>query len=226
MFLQPGTGQRCLHHPHVAHVFDVGRLGDGTPFLVMERLAGMTLDEALSGRSLPIAEVLPILRGVGSALSAAHAAGVAHGQLRADNVFIADAVRGGPACPKLLDFGVARLVARTHEIGRGADALGHRAAERADQLALATLAWRFLGSMSAPFQRVLLRAMSPDPSQRFRSVATLVDALEEATVSAAAGMAMKAGAMRTLAGGSPAVSLRHVFRRPHGHRCMRARRPR
>ena len=79
-----------LHHPHVAQVFDVGTLGDGTPFVVMERLAGMTLDEAVSGRSLPIAEVLPILRGVGSALSAAHAAGVAHGQLRADNVFIAD----------------------------------------------------------------------------------------------------------------------------------------
>ena len=59
-------------------------------------------------------------------------------------------MRHGPACPKLLDFGVARLVARTHEIGRGADALGRRAAERADQLALATLAWRFLGSMSAP----------------------------------------------------------------------------
>ena len=195
-----------LHHPHVAQVLDAGTFGDGTPFVVMERLAGMTLDEAMSGRSLPIAEVLPILRGVGAALSAAHAAGVAHGQLRADNVFIADAVRHGPPCPKLLDFGVARLVARTHEIGRGVDALGHRAAERADQLALATLAWRFLGSMSTPFQRVLLRAMSPDPSQRFRSVAALVEALEEASVSAAAGLAIKAGPMRTLAGGSPPVS--------------------
>jgi hypothetical protein len=56
--------------------------------------------------------------------------------------------------------------------------------------------------MSAPFQRVLLRAMSPDPSQRFRSVAALVDALEEASVSAAAGVAMKAGAITTLAGGT------------------------
>ena len=173
-----------LHHPHVAQVLDAGTLGDGTPFVVMERLAGMTLDEAVSGRSLPIAEVLPILRGVGSALSAAHAAGVAHGQLRADNVFIADLAAHGSACPKLLDFGVARLVAGAHEIGRGGHALGHRAAERADQLALATLAWRLLGSMPAPVQRVLLRAMSPDPSQRFGSVAALVEALEEASVSA------------------------------------------
>jgi hypothetical protein len=195
-----------LRHPNVVQVVDAGMLGDGTPFVVMERLAGVTLDEAMSGRSLPITEVLPILRGVGAALSAAHAAGVAHGQLRADNVFITDAVKQGPSCPKLLDFGVARLMARTHEIGPGADALGHRAAERADQLALATLAWRFLGSMSAPFQRVLLRAMSPDPSQRFRSVAALVEALEEASASAAGGLAMKVGAVRTLAGGSPPLS--------------------
>ena len=104
-----------------------------------------------------MAEVLPILRGVGSALCAAHAAGVAHGQLRADNVFIADLATYGPGCPKLLDFGVARLVTRPrHAIGRGAHELGRRAGERADQLALATLAWRLLGAMSAPaIQRVL-----------------------------------------------------------------------
>jgi hypothetical protein len=39
-----------LHHPHVAQVLDAGTLGDGTPFVVMERLAGMTLDEAVGRR--------------------------------------------------------------------------------------------------------------------------------------------------------------------------------
>src|SRR5690242_17188914 len=39
-----------LRHPDVAQVVDAGMLGDGTPFLVMERLAGMTLDEAVVGR--------------------------------------------------------------------------------------------------------------------------------------------------------------------------------
>ena len=128
-------------------------------------------------------EVLPILRGVGSALCAAHAAGVPHGQLRADNVFIADLATYGPGCPKLLDFGVARLVTGPHAIGGGAHELGRRAGERADQLALATLAWRLLGAMPAPaIQRVLIRAMSPDPSQRFGSVTALVEALEEASL--------------------------------------------
>ena len=197
-----------LHHPHVAQVLDAGTLGDGTPFVVMERLAGRTLDEAVSGRSLPIAEVLPILRGVGAALSAAHAAGVAHGQLRADNVFIADPATYGPGCPKLLDFGVARLVTPTHTIGRGAHELGRRAGERADQLALATLAWRLLGASSAPaIQRVLIRAMSPDPSQRFGSVSALVEALEGASVNAApAASTTNAGAVRTLVGATIPIS--------------------
>jgi len=197
-----------LRHPHVAQVFDVGVLGDGTPFVVMERLAGVTLDEVASGKSsLPTAEVLPLLRGVGSALSAAHAAGVAHAQLRADNVFVANQTTYGRGCTKLLDFGVARLLAGARETGRGANALGQRAAERADQLALATLAWRLLGPTSAPVQLVLLRAMSPDPSQRFGSVAALVEALEEASVKAPpTGFATKASATRTLAGPSPPIS--------------------
>jgi len=193
-----------LHHPHVAQVLDAGTLGDGTPFVVMERLAGMTLDEAVGARSLPMTEVLPILRGVGSALFAAHAVGVAHGELRADNVFIADIAPYGPGCPKLLDFGVARLVTRSHAIGRGAHELGRRAGERADQLALATLAWRLLGATPAPaIQRVLLRAMSPDPRQRFGSITALVVALEEASANTAtAGLPTNAGAVRTLVGAS------------------------
>jgi len=172
-----------LRHPHVAHVVDAGVLGDGTPFLVMERLAGVTLEEAMDGRQRAIADVLPILRGVGSALAAAHAAGVVHGQVRADNVFIVDPTGGWPSCPKLLDFGVARLrVAK-----RSQPELGARAGERADQLALATLAWQLLGGAASPaLQRLLLRAMNPDPRQRFGTIAALLDALEEASAGAAA----------------------------------------
>jgi len=172
-----------LRHPHVAQVLDAGVLGDGTPFLVMERLAGMTLQEAMDRGPRASADVLPILRGVSSALAAAHAAGVAHGEVRADNVFIVDPTGSGPGCAKLLDFGVARL--RAGE--RPQLELGTRAGERADQLAFAALAWQlFGGGASAGLQRVLLRAMNPDPSQRFGTIAELVDALEDASASAAA----------------------------------------
>jgi len=184
-----------LRHPHIARVVDAGTLGDGTPFVVMERLAGMTLDEMAGGGGLSIAEVVAIVRGVGSALFAAHEAGVAHGAVRADNVFVAEPAGHGLACPKLMDFGVARLAAAARALGRfvdepGAPALAHaelgrRAGERADQLALATLAWRLLGGTAAPaVERVLFRAMSPDPSARFGAVTAFVAALEEASVQA------------------------------------------
>src|SRR5262249_803007 len=61
-----------LHHPCIAQVVDAGTLADGTPFVVMERLAGMTLEEATSDGPLPTNEILSILRGVASALAAAH----------------------------------------------------------------------------------------------------------------------------------------------------------
>ncbi|HEY7374077.1 MAG TPA: protein kinase [Polyangia bacterium] len=184
-----------LRHPHVARVVDAGTLGDGTPFVVMERLAGMTLDEMAAGAALSIGEVVAIVRGVGSALFAAHEAGVAHGAVRADNVFVAEPAGCGLACPKLLDFGVAKLAAAARALGRFVDEpwapapahveLGRRAGERADQLALATLAWRLLGGASSPaVERALFRAMSPDPSLRFGAVTAFVAALEEASVSA------------------------------------------
>jgi hypothetical protein len=197
-----------LHHPYVAQVFDAGTLGDGTPFVVMERLAGMTLDEAANGRSLPMAEVLPILRGVGSALCAAHAAGIGHGEVRADNVFITDPASYEPGCPKLLDFGVARLAGGARRIGRGIAELGPRAGEREDQLALAALAWRLLGAMPSPgIQGVLLRAMSADPRQRFGSIKALVEALEQVSLNAAtAGLTAKADPVRTLVGATIPVS--------------------
>jgi serine/threonine-protein kinase len=184
-----------LRHPHVVRVVDAGTLGDGTPFVVMERLAGMTLDEMAGGAALSIAEVVAILRGVGSALFAAHEAGVAHGAVRADNVFVAEPDGHGLACPKLLDFGVAKLAAAARALGRFVDEpwapapahgeLGRRAGERADQLALAALAWRLLGGASSPaVERALFRAMSPDPSLRFGTVTAFVAALEEASVNA------------------------------------------
>jgi serine/threonine-protein kinase len=204
-----------LRHPHIVEVVDAGTLGDGTPFVVMERLAGMTLEEAAGGRSLRTGELLPILRGVASALAAAHAAGVAHGALRAEDVFMAEVAGYGRGFPKLLDFGVARLAAGARAIGRPVGEvagtgplleLGGRAGERADQLALAGLAWRLLGGAAAPaVQRVLARAMSPDPSQRFGSVTSLVDALDEASTSAPV-HAPSAATVTTLLGSAAAIS--------------------
>jgi hypothetical protein len=181
-FTRDVTTVANLHHPHVAQVVNVGTLGDGTPFVVMERLGGMTLEEATGGRPVPFAELLPILRGVASALAAAHSAGVAHGNVGPDNIFIAQDGYG-QRIAKLLDFGVARLAGGA----RPELELGGRAGERADQLALATLAWRLSGALAPAVEHVLSRAMSPDPSQRFGTIVSFIESLERAFASPATG---------------------------------------
>jgi serine/threonine-protein kinase len=76
----------------------------------MELLDGMTLDELLQKRGrLAVDQVLPILRSIARALDAAHAAGVAHRDLKPENVFLTFDDDGRPT-PKLLDFGIAKLL--------------------------------------------------------------------------------------------------------------------
>lgn len=105
-FLQEAQAGAKLEHPGIVDVFAYGQLPDGRPYFVMELLTGETLAELLDERGyLELAEALPILEGVAAALDAAHAHGIAHRDLKPANVFLDD--RSGP---KLLDFGVARLL--------------------------------------------------------------------------------------------------------------------
>jgi serine/threonine protein kinase len=73
-------------------------------FLVLETLSGETLAERLARASLPIAEVLEIARGMASGLAALHIAGILHGNLDPEKVFLA--VDGA----KLVDFGLGRTL--------------------------------------------------------------------------------------------------------------------
>jgi serine/threonine-protein kinase len=174
-----------LRHPHVVQVVDAGAFADGTPFVMMERLLGETLEEAAEGRPLPTVELVSILRGVASALSAAHAAGVVHGAVSAENVFLVDVPGYSHGFPKLLDFGAARLDGSS----------GNASEARADQRALAALACQLLTGSTAladetadprcpPAYRVLARAMADRPEQRFDSVASFFQALQAALLAA------------------------------------------
>ena len=82
-----------------------------TPFIVMELLQGEDLGQRLKrlGR-LPPAEVLTLLQQVGLALDRTHARSIVHRDLKPDNVFLTVREDGSPRV-KILDFGVAKLVA-------------------------------------------------------------------------------------------------------------------
>jgi serine/threonine-protein kinase len=97
----------AVQHPSVVPVHDVLEADDGSPVLVMDLLEGESLRARLDReRTLPLAEALRIAEIVLGALAVAHDAGIVHRDLKPDNLFVL-----GDGQIKLLDFGVAKLVA-------------------------------------------------------------------------------------------------------------------
>jgi len=110
-FIAEARAVNQIRHRNIIDIFSFGQLPDGRHYYVMEYLDGAPLDARLerAGR-LTLGEALPILRGVARALDAAHAKSIAHRDLKAENVFLATDPDGG-VWPKLLDFGIAKLLA-------------------------------------------------------------------------------------------------------------------
>ncbi len=100
-----------LNHPHICTIFDVGQSGR-FEYLVMEYLEGETLKELLDRGPLPVADARRYAAEMIDALDTAHQRGVVHRDLKPDNVFITD--NGS----KLLDFGIARMIA--HDVSASA----------------------------------------------------------------------------------------------------------
>ena len=99
-----------IGHPNIVEVSDFGRAEDGALFMVMEYLQGESLRGRLERvRAVPVSQALRILLQVAQALSAAHASGVAHRDVKPDNVLLCK--RGDEEdFVKVLDFGVAHAL--------------------------------------------------------------------------------------------------------------------
>jgi serine/threonine-protein kinase len=98
-------------HPNIVDIFETGALPDGRPYIVMERLEGCSLAARARESKLTPLEVIAILGQAGSALVAAHDAGVIHRDLKTDNVFVVpDPQTGAPTHVKVLDWGIAKEV--------------------------------------------------------------------------------------------------------------------
>ncbi|HEX6271436.1 MAG TPA: protein kinase [Polyangiaceae bacterium] len=104
----------ALDHPNIVRILDFQTPHGEPAFLVMERLHGAPLGEAIEKQGRFAAErVAFVASQVLSALSAAHAANVVHRDLKPDNVFLTN-VAGLGDIVKLLDFGVAKLMNARH----------------------------------------------------------------------------------------------------------------
>jgi len=108
-FLREGEAASRINHPNVVSVLDVGEEG-GAPYLVMEYLEGRTLGEFLAERgALELVEAVALFLPMVAAVAAGHDAGVVHRDLKPHNIFLAQG-RWGELIPKVLDFGVSKLI--------------------------------------------------------------------------------------------------------------------
>jgi serine/threonine-protein kinase len=106
----------AFSHPNVVTIHDFGVGRDGRSFLVMEFLAGSTLRGVLRREgSLAVPRALEILGGVTAAVEAAHRLGIVHRDLKPENVMLARGETG--EVPKVLDFGLARLLPPDDPLG-------------------------------------------------------------------------------------------------------------
>src|ERR1700688_3859397 len=95
-----------LDHPSIARLIDSGDLDDGTPYLVMEHVDGESIDVYCDSRTLFVRERLEMFLQVCTAVQYAHRNLIVHRDIKAANIFVT-----GDGTAKLLDFGIAKLLA-------------------------------------------------------------------------------------------------------------------
>lgn len=111
--LREARANARLQHQHVVTLHDAGEDSRGL-YLVLEYVAGTSLEEVLASGPLPPSRAVEILRDCADALAAAHAQGIIHRDIKPANILLTESGR-----VKIADFGIARLVGDSHPTDRG-----------------------------------------------------------------------------------------------------------
>ena len=102
-FIREARAASGLKHPNVATIYEIGK-SDEFHFIAMEYVEGQTLAAKISGRPLPIAEIVDIGIQVADALDEAHRKGITHRDIKPANLMLTSREQ-----VKILDFGLAKV---------------------------------------------------------------------------------------------------------------------
>ncbi len=103
-FEREARSASSLNHPNIVTIYELGQL-NGTHYIAMELVDGKTLREMLDSGPMPFRETIAIAARIADALAKAHEIGIVHRDLKPENLMVC-----GDGTPKVLDFGIAKLL--------------------------------------------------------------------------------------------------------------------
>ena len=179
-----------LDHPNIARLLDGGTADDGTPYIVMEYIDGVRIDTYCDRNRLTIDQRLALFWTICSAVHYAHQNLVIHRDIKPSNILVTD-----DGMPKLLDFGIAKLIdtegtategltrdgasVMTPENAAPEQVLGQPLTTAVDTYALGGLLYLLLtgvpmyglaGKQPAEMARTICQKIPELPSQRLRQM--------------------------------------------------------
>ncbi len=183
LFTQEIKTHAKVSHPYIAAQYDAGTLPDGTPWFVMEYVAGADFLDYFKTHRTPIAERLRLFRQVCQALEYLHSQGIVHSDLKPSNVLVDES-----GTPRVLDFGIAKRL-QSGEVETSAPELrmmtrAYAAPEwiergvfdhSTDVYALGVIFREMLQTETCPaekreLEKICGKALQANPTERYRSV--------------------------------------------------------
>jgi len=179
-----------LSHPNIAHLYDGGETQDGSPYIVMELVDGLSLARWVEDNGPAREDRLAMFGAICHSVGFAHRNLVVHRDITSSNVLVT-----ADGTPKLIDFGIARApdlkpsteAARVPSIGSLSLTPGYAAPERMTSAAVSTsadiyslgklLAW-LMSAQDAEFRAIIARATANDPDDRYLTAEALAEDVE------------------------------------------------
>jgi serine/threonine protein kinase len=219
-----------VRHPNIAALFDAGATPDGLPYFVMEHIDGKPIVQYCDDHRLPLDDRIRLFQKVCAAVQCAHEHRVVHRDIKPANILVT-----ADGEPKLLDFGIAKVLDFTSPTGATItltpvmtphyaspeQAMGGRVTSASDVYSLGVLLYELLSGVSPyrpaePGAPGLVHAICHERPQPPSTAIARLDQSDAATLStAAARSANPASLRRSLSGDLDAIILTALDKQPN-----------